>query len=273
MKYGVTQNLTADFTLNTDFAQVEADEQQINLTRFSLFFPEKREFFLENRDTFTFGGVSGGGGDAPVLFYSRRIGLDAGRPVPIDGGGRLTGRIGRYSVGALNIQTDDLPDVVRAPRTSRWCALRRDILRESTIGAMATRRSVGQGGTGPNTAYGVDGAFNFFNDLAVNTYWARTETDGVRGGDTSYRAQLNFPGDRYGVQLERLRVGEPSTRKSASSGGRHPAHARRVPLQPAPALDAVGPPLHLGRLGRLLREPAPAGWTRAINRRSSPSSS
>ena len=107
VKYAITQNLVADFTYNTDFAQVEADEQQINLTRFSLFFPEKREFFLENRDTFTFGGVTTGG-DAPVLFYSRRIGLEAGRPVPLELGGRLTGRIGPYTIGALNIQTDDL---------------------------------------------------------------------------------------------------------------------------------------------------------------------
>src|SRR5688500_11423742 len=77
VKYGVTPNLTADFTYNTDFAQVEADEQQINLTRFSLFYPEKREFFLENQGTFAFGGaaVNAGNSDVPILFYSRRIGL------------------------------------------------------------------------------------------------------------------------------------------------------------------------------------------------------
>ena len=100
VKYGITQNLTADVTVNTDFAQVEADEQQINLTRFSLFFPEKREFFLENQGLFTFGGAGAGpfgAGDTPVLFYSRRIGLDAatGREIPIDAGGRMTGRVGR----------------------------------------------------------------------------------------------------------------------------------------------------------------------------------
>ena len=88
IKYGVTQNLTADFTVNTDFAQVEADEQQVNLTRFSLFFPEKREFFLANQGTFAFGtgggfGPGGGSPDAPILFYSRQIGLNAGREVPI----------------------------------------------------------------------------------------------------------------------------------------------------------------------------------------------
>jgi hypothetical protein len=208
VKYGITQNLTADFTLNTDFAQVEADEQQINLTRFSLFFPEKREFFLENRDTFTFGGVTSGGGDAPLLFYSRRIGLESGRPVPIDAGGRLTGRLGPYSVGALNIQTDEVRDVGALATNFSVLRVRRDILSESAVGALVTRRSIGAEGRGANTAYGLDGTFNFFNDLAVNTYWARTQTEGESGGDTSYRAQLNFPGDRYGVQLERLRVGE-----------------------------------------------------------------
>jgi hypothetical protein len=92
IKYGVTQNLTADFTINTDFAQVEADEQQVNLTRFSLFFPEKREFFLENQGAFQFGtgegrGPSSGSLDAPILFYSRRIGLSEGLEVPIIAGG------------------------------------------------------------------------------------------------------------------------------------------------------------------------------------------
>ena len=98
-KYGVTQNLTADFTYNTDFAQVEADEQQVNLTRFNLFFPEKREFFLENQGTFAFGGAAADAhrrGDTPILFYSRRIGLNRGsRSCRFEAGGRLTGRVGR----------------------------------------------------------------------------------------------------------------------------------------------------------------------------------
>src|SRR5205085_496681 len=88
-KYGLSQNLTADFTYNTDFAQAEADQQQVNLTRFSLFFPEKREFFLEGQGIFNFGtNAQTTGGDVPVLFYSRRIGLDRGGIVPIEAGGR-----------------------------------------------------------------------------------------------------------------------------------------------------------------------------------------
>ena len=213
VKYGVTQNLTADFTYNTDFAQVEADEQQVNLTRFSLFFPEKREFFLENPGLFAFGGVGGftgglGAGSAPLLFYSRRIGLNQGRVVPIELGGRLTGRVGRYSLGVLNIQTAEEP--VSGARTTNFSVVRlkRDVLRRSNVGFIFTGRSVGLDGCGSNTAYGIDGTFAFFDNLAINTYWARTRTEGLRGKDTSYRTELDYAGDRYGVQLERLAVGD-----------------------------------------------------------------
>ena len=212
VKYGVSQNLTADFTLNTDFAQAEADEQQINLTRFSLFFPEKREFFLENAGLFAFGGAGtgpfGGGGDTPVLFYSRRIGLNEGQAVPIDVGGRLTGRVGPFSVGALNIRTGDEP--VSGARATNFSVLRvkRDILRRSSIGAIFTGRSVSLGGGGANQAYGVDAAFAFFANLAINTYWARTRTDGSSSDATSYRIRFDYDADRYGARFERLVVGD-----------------------------------------------------------------
>jgi hypothetical protein len=207
LKYGLTQNLVADFTYNTDFAQVEADEQQVNLTRFSLFFPEKREFFLENQGTFAFGGTAASQGtDVPILFYSRRIGLNGNLPVAIDGGGRLTGRAGRYSIGLLDIQTDDAP---LAPATN-FSAVRvkRDVLRRSSVGLLYTGRSVSQLGTGRNAAYGVDGVFNFFNYLTISSYWARTDTGALASGDdTSYRGQLDYVGDRYGVQIGHLAVG------------------------------------------------------------------
>ena len=117
VKYGVTENLAADLTLRPDFAQVEADEERINLTRFSLFFPEKREFFLENVGTFAFGGQ--GGSDLPVLFYSRRIGLNQGQPVPIDAGGRVTGRIGSFTLGGLDMHRANRAARVRHRRTLR----------------------------------------------------------------------------------------------------------------------------------------------------------
>ena len=213
VKYGVTQNLIADFTYNTDFAQVEADEAQVNLTRFSLFFPEKREFFLENQGTFSFGGVatsgrSAGGGDTPVLFYSRRIGLNEGRAVPIQAGGRLTGRVGRYSLGVLDIRTDGEPSTGADGANYSVVRVKRDVLRRSSVGVLFTGRSARQPDASMNTTTGLDGTFAFFNDLSINTYWARTRTAGLAGEDTSYRAQLDYAGDRYGVQAEHVLVGE-----------------------------------------------------------------
>ncbi|MEQ1869496.1 MAG: DUF5916 domain-containing protein [Vicinamibacterales bacterium] len=213
LKYGVTQNLTADLTYNTDFAQVEADEQQVNLTRFSLFFPEKRDFFLENQGTFAFGGTPSTGqgvvgGDMPVLFYSRRIGLDAGQPIPIEAGGRLTGRVGRYLIGALNMEAGDEPVSRTAATNFSVLRVKRDFLRRSSIGALFTGRSVSPISGGSNQAYGIDGTFNFFDSLAINTYWARTNTEGLSGSDVSYRGHLDYSGDRYGFQAERMIVGE-----------------------------------------------------------------
>ena len=213
VKYGVTQSLTADFTYNTDFAQVEADEQQVNLTRFSLFFPEKREFFLENQGMFNFAASSVGiggqpSGNTPLLFYSRRIGLNQGQSVPILAGGRLTGRAGRFSIGAIGIGTRAAPRARAAATSFGVLRLRRDILRRSSIGVLATTRSVTQNGAGSNDAYGIDGSFAFFANLGLNAYWARTRTTGLEGRDTSYRAQMEYAGDRYGVTLDRLVIGD-----------------------------------------------------------------
>jgi len=212
VKYGVTQNLVADLTVNTDFAQVEADEQQINLTRFSLFFPEKREFFLENQGTFAFGGASssgarGGGTDVPVLFYSREVGLDGGQEVPMDVGGRITGRVGRFNIGFMNIQTGKVPDI-GAPATNFTVArVRRDLLRRSNVGLLFAGRSVSKDGGGSSQTYGADGVFSFYDNLNINTYWSKTATPGRTGDDVSYRAQFDYAGDRYGLQAERLVVG------------------------------------------------------------------
>ena len=202
VKYGVTQGLTADLTYNTDFAQVEVDEQQVNLTRFSLFFPEKREFFLEGQGIFDFGGGFRGGptayyfrgerfgGSAPVLFFSRRIGLNEGRTVPIRGGGRLTGKVGPYSIGLLDVQTGSESAAGTAPTNFAVARLKRDVLRRSAVGALFTGRSVSTEAPGASYTYGVDGVFSFYDNLNVNTYLARTETPGRRGDDASYQGQL-----------------------------------------------------------------------------------
>ena len=211
LKYGLTQSLTADFTVNTDFAQVEADEAQVNLTRFSLFFPEKRDFFLENVGIFSFGGVAASGNanvDAPTLFYSRRIGLNRGREVPLDVGGRLTGRVGRFTLGAVNIQTGDEPLAVSPSTNFSVLRVRRDLLQRSSVGLLYTGRSVALNGRGRNSAFGVDGTFAFLDLLLINTYWARTDTEGLRGDADSYRGIVDYPGDRYGMQVERLSIGD-----------------------------------------------------------------
>jgi Domain of unknown function (DUF5916) len=222
MKYGVTANLTADLTLNTDFAQVEIDEQQVNLTRFNLFLPEKREFFLEGRGLFDFGRGGAGAGvggvpgvgfnlpsDVPYLFYSRRIGLNRNRVVPIDVGGRLTGKIGGWGLGVLNIQAGD-ESVSRTPPTNfTVLRVKRDILRRSTIGAMFTNRNkLASNLAGSNQAYGLDAAFGFYQNVSTGAYFARTDTPDLDGDDTSYQAKFDWVPDRYGVRAEILKVGK-----------------------------------------------------------------
>ena len=227
VKYGVTANLTADFTYNTDFAQVEVDEQQVNLTRFNLFFPEKREFFLEGRGIFDFGrgvrifrgGPGGtsrpgggggflGGGDVPTVFFSRRIGLEQGQTVPILAGGRLTGKVGKFSIGAVNIQTDAAPSANALGTNFTVLRVKRDILRRSRIGGIFTGRSVSTAGPGSNEAYGLDALFSFYDNVNFNGYYASTRTPGLEGDDTSYQGKFSYTGDRYGFELDHLLVGD-----------------------------------------------------------------
>ena len=216
LKVGLTANLTADFTVNTDFAQVEIDEQQVNLTRFSLFFPEKRDFFLEGRGIFDFarGGVTGAvftptisTSIQPYLFYSRRIGLNRNRVIPIDAGGRLTGKVGKYGIGIMNIQTGDESVSLTEPTNFSVVRVKRDVLKRSSIGAMITNRSKSVTAGGSNQAYGVDAAFSFFQNVGFSAYYAKTETPGVTGSADSYQALADYGGDRYGGHLEYLKVG------------------------------------------------------------------
>jgi len=214
MKYGITPNLTADFTYNTDFAQVEIDEQQVNLTRFSLFFPEKRDFFLEGRGIFDF--ARGGLGaiapsntnDLPYLFYTRRIGLNAGRVIPINAGGRLTGKAGPYAIGLMNIQTGDEAVSLTRPTNFTVARVKRDVFKRSTIGVIATNRSLAASDSGSNQAYGVDGTFSLFDNVTTAVYWARTATTGRSGDDESYQARYDYNADRYGARGEFLAVGK-----------------------------------------------------------------
>ena len=209
LKYHVTPNLTFDLTANTDFAQVEIDEQQVNLTRFSLFFPEKRDFFLEGRGIFDFarGGSGGTDADTPYLFYSRRIGLNSGRVIPIDVGGRITGKVGPWAIGLMNIQAGDEAVSGTDPTNFTVVRLKRDVLQRSAVGIMATNRSLAASGTGSNQAYGIDGSFGLTRDLSVGTYWARTNSEGLSGNDQSWQGRFDYSADRYGARAEVLEVG------------------------------------------------------------------
>src|SRR4029079_9430224 len=160
--------------------------------RFTVVSRDTRECFRKKQGLFASGGAAAGGfaaanSDVPILFYSRRIGLNDGQPVPIIAGGRTTGRVGRYSLGLVDMQTAD----ERGVRSTNFSVVRlkRDLFRRSNIGVLLTGRSVGQSGSGTNGVYGVDGTFGFYDNLNINTYWARSRTDGRTGDDISYRGQ------------------------------------------------------------------------------------
>ncbi len=194
VKYGLTDNTTLDLTVNTDFAQVEADDEQVNLTRYSLFFPEKRQFFQERAGIFDFrtGGQS-------RLFHSRRIGLtEDGESVRILGGARLVGRMGGWDVGALDMHTASQRGL--AAENFGLIRVRRRVLNEySFIGAMATSR-IGSDGT-YNFAYGADGVLRVSGDDYLTTKWAQT-FDSRRLDEKDVAA---FGSGRLLVELQRRR--------------------------------------------------------------------
>jgi hypothetical protein len=214
LKYTVAQSMTADFTYRTDFAQVEDDDLQVNLTRFNLFFPEKRDFFLEGQGIFTFGGAQAAPTTAsgpaappvntPVLFFSRRIGLNGNRVVPIEAGGRLTGKAGRYSVGLLDIQTDDSLEARAVSTNFAVVRVKRDILRRSHVGFIATRRDPTSITEGVNSVLGVDANLSFFQSLNIVGYYAGSRTPDLKGDDRSYRARFDYDADLFGLQVEHL---------------------------------------------------------------------
>jgi hypothetical protein len=219
VKYGVTTGLTLDLTVNTDFSQVEADEQQINLSRFSLFFPEKRDFFLENSGIFQFGGAVQGGGIGSNagrqngaqdmrLFFSRRIGLsDTGSAIPILAGTRLTGRQGAYSVGVLNVQQREVETVPATNFTA--LRVRRDILANSDIGAMVLARQ--ETGARDNQVVGVDANFRFgfltLTGYAAKSFSPQAVTPGS-GRDFATRANAGYADRVWQVRARLDTIGQ-----------------------------------------------------------------
>lgn len=170
-KVQITPNLTADFTANTDFAQVEDDTERVNLTRFPLFFPEKREFFLESASNFAFGSGRGGFGRGPSvsLYHSRNIGLKRGEPVPMIYGTKLTGKIGSTNIGFVNAQTGDsdfeVLEDLSPGQNYTVLRLKQDVFERSSIGMIFTNV---QGSGNYNRVAGVDASFRFYDYLAFS---------------------------------------------------------------------------------------------------------
>ncbi len=206
IKYGLTPGLTLDGTVNTDFAQVEVDDVQINLTRFDLFFPEKRPFFLENSGFFEFGSPR-----EVEIFFSRRIGLDDNRQeVPIDAGARISGKIGKYQVGVLNMQSRNVEG--RGPANNYSVArVSRELANRTSIGVIAVNReTVGnqEGYREFNRTFGADanigiGKFgNWFN------YVAGTQTPGLSGSSHAYSSRFDYDDATHRVSVGYLEVGK-----------------------------------------------------------------
>jgi len=214
LKWGISPNLTFDATFNTDFAQVEADEEQVNLTRFDLFFPEKRPFFLENASTFQFGQPQ-----SIDLFFSRRIGLSpSALPIDIRGGGRLSGKVGGWNVGLLNIQADDIEDAsgnnIGPANNFSVVRMQREVGRSSYGAIFVNRQGFGSRAVDEdwNRAYGVDANIQLSANSRFSAFLARTDTPsgrttGPRGSDYSGRAFYNYTDNLWQVSGGYSQVG------------------------------------------------------------------
>jgi len=208
IKYSLTPSLTLDATYNTDFAQVEVDEQQVNLNRFDLFFPEKRPFFLENAGQF----AVGDGGEVE-LFFSRRIGIsDDGDQIPIDAGLRLSGRMGRATnVGLLYMSTEEVPNI--APGKEFAVArVNQELANRSSIGALF----VGCDGDGSllpqscddsNRTYAIDGRWGIGENVDIEGWAAQTDTPGLSGSDDAFSVTANYSSAEWTNFLSYTQVG------------------------------------------------------------------
>ena len=210
IKYGVTPSLTLDLTYNTDFSQVEVDQQVVNLTRFGVLFPERREFFIENAGSFTFGDVvernyrMGAALSDFTLFNSRQIGLTAdGLPIPIVGGGRLTGRVAGWEVGLLDMQTQ------RAQATPAEnfavARVRRNLFGNSDVGLLFSNREA----TDSNTfkrSLGIDANIRPFGNLIINSYLATTDGDKATSDGGAGRVSVAYRGRLWNTSAMYKRV-------------------------------------------------------------------
>ncbi|WP_428235844.1 DUF5916 domain-containing protein [Gracilimonas sp.] len=198
MKWGITSNLTLDLTVNTDFAQVEADNVQLNLSRFNLFFPEKREFFLERAGLFEHGNTR-----STQTFFSRRIGLTN----DILTGARMTGQLGRFSVGAMNIETgNEMGDVFGSQSTNNTVArIRTNVFPRATVGTIITNV---ESPNGYNRALGFDTKYRFWSSSEFNAWYTRVWDDTDALNDAAGHGSLQLQNETYSGGLSYTDVGE-----------------------------------------------------------------
>ena len=216
VKAGLSPSLTLDATANPDFAQAEADEQQVNLTQFSLFFPEKREFFLENSGVFYFGDIPRNQRQTSrfrppeedlLLFFSRRIGLtDAGAQTPLYGGLRVTGRAGKVGLGALSMQSEGTDD--RPGQNYSVARVRRDIFGNADVGAIVMSRQSAGDGNDYNRVVGVDANFRVLKSLSLNGFAARSDTPGETRGQGTAKGSIGWEDSKLRLQYSLMNIEE-----------------------------------------------------------------
>jgi hypothetical protein len=200
--YNPTPGLKANLTINTDFAQTEVDQRQVNLTRFNLFFPERRDFFLDGATFFDFASNSVGG-EQIQPFFSRRIGLSANAtPQRVDYGTKFNGQVGSQDVGFLHVRTGDDSDLNLAGEEFTAARVKRRMLAQSYVGGMYTRRDARATGDGASHTMGVDFAlstatFRGNQNLTTNGWFLRESRPGVTSGTSAYGVALEYPNDRW----------------------------------------------------------------------------
>jgi len=208
LKYSITPSLTLDATINTDFAQVEVDEQVVNLDRFSIKLPEKRPFFLENAGQFSVGNAS-----EAELFFSRKIGITDGNQVPIDGGVRLSGKVNdKTNIGLLHMSVDGITGSVASNKYT-VARVNQEFGTRSTIGALVVDRSgdgtvTGSSSTDQNQTYSLDGQWGYNDDLLFSGWVARTETPGITDKDGGFSLKMNYDSGKWAARANYTEIEE-----------------------------------------------------------------
>lgn len=208
IKYSLTPSLTLDATYNTDFAQVEADDAVVNLDRFSIFFPERRPFFLENAGQFTVGSAR-----EIELFFSRRIGINAGAAVPIEGGVRLSGTVGTgTNVGFLYMSDEGVPGVA-AQNDYVVARVNQELPNRSSVGAIIVSRDGdgsinGDASLDENQTYAIDGRWGIGDNMLLQGYFAKTDTPGLNDDDFAFSGRMNYDSAKWSGRLAWTEVRE-----------------------------------------------------------------